>query len=246
MSTDFQAAPSPSATRTVRVRVPGDGELDAHVVLPPASSGPGVVVLHEIFGLSSYIRDVADRLARLGYVALCPDLYWRIEPGAAMPPDEAGLRRALELFEHLDAEHAVGDAVAALAAVRALPEVTGPVAVLGFCFGGTLAFRVAAEADPDAAVAYYGSGIAGSLQLADRIECPILCHFGGQDPYIPRCDVDRVRALAARRAGMECHVQEDAGHAFDTHGSTMFYRPAAALRAWRITEEFLARTLSKE
>lgn len=231
------------ATRTVRVRARGDGELNAYVASPPTSSGPGVLVLHEIFGLSSYIRDVADRLARLGYVVLCPDLYWRIEQGAAMAPDEAGLRRALELSEHLDAERAVGDAVAALAAVRALPEVTGPVAVLGFCFGGTLAFRVAAEADPDAAVAYYGSGIAGSLELADRIECPIVFHFGGQDPYIPRRDVDRVRAFTARRADMECHVQEDAGHAFDTHGSTMFYRPAAARRAWRITEEFLARML---
>ena len=99
------------------------------------------------------------------------------------------------------------------------------------------------QADPDVAVCYYGSGIPDMLDLADRIDCPVLFHFGGQDPYIPREQSDRVAEFAAAHPEMECHVQPDAGHAFDNHKAPMFHQPEAAARAWEITKEFLARTL---
>jgi carboxymethylenebutenolidase len=223
-----------------------DGELDAHVVVPELGSGPGIVVLQEIFGVGDYIKEAADRLAGLGYVALAPDLYWRIEPGIALEHDEAGLARAFEVSQQLDHELAVRDSVAALNALRRLPEVSdagGQAGVLGFCLGGTLAFGVAIEGDPAVAVCYYGSGIAGMLDQADRIACPVLFHFGGSDPYIPREQVDAVCAFADSRPDMECHVQEGAGHAFDNHESPMFHQPEPAARAWEITREFLARTL---
>ena len=232
--------------RTVRVeRVStSDGDLDAHVVLPNSGSGPGIVVLQEIFGVGDYIKDAADRLAGLGYVALAPDLYWRIEPGIALVHDEAGLGRAFEVSQQLDQELAVRDSIDALRTLRQLPEVTdGAAGVLGFCLGGTLAFGVAVEGDPDVAVCYYGSGIPGMLDRVDRVTCPVLFHFGGADPYIPREQVDAVCALAASRPEMECHVQEGAGHAFDNHFSAMFSQPEPAGRAWEITRDFLARTL---
>jgi carboxymethylenebutenolidase len=234
--------------RTVRVeRVPTpDGEFDAHVVLPESGSGPGIVVLQEIFGVGDYIKEAADRLAGLGYVALAPDLYWRIEPGIEVDHDEAGLRRAFGVSQQLDHSLAVQDSIAALNTLRGLPEVAeaaGKAGVLGFCLGGTLAFGVAIEGDPDIAVCYYGSGIAGMLDRGDRVACPVLFHFGGADPYIPREQVDAVCAFAESRPGMECHVQEGAGHAFDNHESPMFHQPEPAARAWEITREFLARTL---
>jgi carboxymethylenebutenolidase len=232
--------------RTVRVeRVPTvDGELDGHVVLPDSGTGPGIVVLQEIFGVGDYIKDAADRLAGLGYVALAPDLYWRIEPGIALGHDEASLGRAFEVSQQLDHELAVRDSIDALHALRGLPEVIDRRAgVLGFCLGGTLAFGVAVQGDPDVAVCYYGSGIPGMLDQADRISCPVLLHFGGADPYIPREQVQAVCDFAATRPEMECHVQEDAGHAFDNHFSPMFSQPEPAARAWEITREFLARTL---
>jgi len=225
------------------VRTP-DGSLDAYVVLPESGSGPGIVVLQEIFGVGGYIKEAAERLAGLGYVTLAPDLYWRIEPGIALDHDEAGLGRAFETSQKLDPALAIKDSVDALATVRELPEVTGGVAgVLGFCLGGTLAFGVAIESDPDVAVCYYGSGIPGMLALADTIDCPVLFHFGGQDPYIPRDQVERVQAFADEHEGMECHVQPDAGHAFDNHEAPMFHQPEPAARAWAITKDFLARTL---
>ena len=234
---------------TARVeRVPtADGEFDAHVALPEAGSGPGIVVIQEIFGVGDYIKESAERLAGLGYVALAPDLYWRIEPGIALAHDEDGLGRAFETVQKLDLELAVRDSIDALATLRGLPEVTqagGRAGVLGFCLGGTLAFQVAVHDDPDVAVCYYGSGIAGMLDAAaDRITCPVLFHFGGQDQYIPRADIDRVSDFADSHPGMECHIQEDAGHAFDNHEAPMFHQPEPAARAWEITREFLARTL---
>jgi carboxymethylenebutenolidase len=226
-----------------RVPTP-DGELDAHVVLPEAGSGPGIVVLQEIFGVGDYIKEAADRLAGLGYVALAPDLYWRIEPGIALGHDEAALGRAFEVSQQLDHALAVRDSIDSLRTLRELPEVTdGKAGVLGFCLGGTLAFGVAIDGDPDVAVCYYGSGIAGMLDRADAMTCPVLLHFGGADPYIPREQVDAVSAFAASRPDMECHIQEGAGHAFDNHASPMFHQPEPAARAWEITRDFLARTL---
>jgi carboxymethylenebutenolidase len=233
----------PATTRAERVRTP-DGELDAHVVLPESGSGPGIVVLQEIFGVGGYIKEAAERLAGLGYVALAPDLYWRIEPGIALAHDEEGVRRAFETVQQLDVPLAVRDSVDALATLRELPEVTGGKAgVLGFCLGGTLAFEVAVHADPDVAVCYYGSGIAGMLDQGDRIRCPVLFHFGGQDQYIPREQSEAVAAFAATHETMECHIQPGAGHAFDNHEAPMFHQPEPAARAWQITKDFLARTL---
>jgi carboxymethylenebutenolidase len=231
-----------TTSRVERVRT-ADGELDAHVVLPAPGSGPGIVVLQEIFGVGGYIKEATERLAGLGYVALAPDLYWRIEPGIALDHDDEGLGKAFQTSQQLDQRLAVNDSIDALATLRALPEVTGGKAgVLGFCLGGTLAFGVAIEGDPDVAVCYYGSGIAGMLEQSDRIRCPVLFHFGGQDPYIPSEDVDRVAACAASNDAMECHIHPGAGHAFDNHQAPMFYQPEPAAHAWAITREFLART----
>ncbi len=217
--------------------------MDAALVLPEAGSGPGVVVLHEIFGVNAYIRRAAERLAELGYVVLVPDLFWRTDPGLALDEhDEESLARGMEAVGRLDRQVAVADAIAALAALRGRPEVTGRVGVLGFCLGGALAYLVAAEGDPDAAVCYYGSGIADALDAATDITCPVLFHFGADDRFIPREQADRVAALAAGRPEMTCHVHAGAGHAFD-NPAPMFHRPEAAAAAWALTGDFLAENL---
>jgi len=232
-----------STVRVERVAT-ADGDLDAHVALPDSGSGPGIVVLQEIFGVGGYIKESADRLAGLGYVALAPDLYWRIERGITLDHDEAGMAKAFETVQQLDPELAVRDSIGALHALRELPEVTGGRAgVLGFCLGGTLAFQVAVQDDPDVAVCYYGSGIAGMLDRANAIRCPVLFHYGGEDQYIPLEHAEQVAACATSNDAMECHIHEGAGHAFDNHDAPMFHQPEPAGRAWEITREFLARTL---
>jgi carboxymethylenebutenolidase len=230
---------------TTTIPMPDGGEMAAHVVLPSSGSGPGVLVLMEIFGVGTYIRRACERLAELGYVAMAPDLYRRIDPGLEIEHTEDGIGRAMQKVQELDGEGAVADAAVALAYLRDMSEVTGRAGAVGFCLGGRLAFGLGAAADPDAIVCYYGSGIADSLDAASDIECPALFHYGGEDPYIPRSDAEKVAAVVAERPDWEIAIQEDGGHAFDNHDAPMFYRPAAAARAWELTSDFLQRNLAR-
>lgn len=215
--------------------------MAAHVAVPDAGSGPGIVLLMEIFGVGPYIEKAADRLAALGYTVLAPDLYWRIAPGATPAHDETGLQEAFGLVQRLDVPRAVGDAIDALAYLRSMPETRGRAGVFGFCLGGTLAYLVAANGEPDVAVAYYGSGIHDALDLSDAVTCPVLFHYGARDDYIPADKIELVRAAFADRDEVEVHVH-DAGHAFDNSEAPMFHDAAAASEAWEQTAAFLRRT----
>ncbi len=220
-----------------------DGTFDLHVWLPSAGSGPGLLLIQEIYGVSDYMQAVADDLAGLGYVVAAPDLFWRLEPGYQAKHDEEGLQRSLEMAARFDAGQGVADAAAALDHLAALPEVDGGLGVIGFCLGGTIAYFLAAQAEPGAVaavVSFYGSGVPGNTDALDRIGAPLQFHFGGSDPYIPREQVARVEEAAAGRGNVEIHVEEDAGHAFHNRKAPMFHMPEPAARAWQRTEEFLA------
>ncbi|MGH2943529.1 MAG: dienelactone hydrolase family protein, partial [Solirubrobacteraceae bacterium] len=108
--------------RSERIAIP-DGRLEAHVAVPASGGGPGIVLLHEIFGVNDYVRDAARRLAELGCVVLAPDLYWRTQPGLELNHDEAGVQAGMAAAQRLDVAAAVGDALAALEVLRAMPEV---------------------------------------------------------------------------------------------------------------------------
>ncbi len=200
----------PDRTETVTAR---DGQTsDAWVWLPASGSGPGILLLQEIFGVSSFLRAKASDLADLGYVVACPDVFWRTERHVDHDHDDAGLQAAFASMSRWAAEVPEAttrdDLLAALDHLRALPEVDGKVAVMGYCLGGRLAYELAAAGDPDACVAYYGSGIGGRLDdTAESVTCPTIFHYGGADPFIParggrgrRQGVRRPRRRRAPRA----------------------------------------------
>jgi carboxymethylenebutenolidase len=224
----------------------GDGTLPADLFLPAGGTGPGIVLFQEIFGVTGYIRSRAADLAALGYVVLVPHLYWRI--GDEVVSEAAdGLPRAMELVGRLDWDAAVSDGVAAVAALRAAPEVDGPVGVLGFCFGGGLAFAVAAAAPdgdaPDALVSYYGSALPNLLGLAPRVASPSLHHFGEADDYIPMETVREIEAaVCAGDDDVTFVTHPGAGHAFD-NPSPVFHHEGASRDAWATTESWLAERL---
>ncbi len=230
------------SSRVESVEVPG-GSFGLPVWLPDAGTGPGLLLIQEIFGISDYIQEVAGDLAGLGYVVAAPDLFWRLEPGFQADHDQAGLARSLEMGQRFDAGQGVADAVAALDHLADLPEVEGGSGVIGFCLGGTIAYLVAGQAEVGAVVSFYGSGVPDSLEVLDRITSPVQFHFGGSDPYIPRDQVARVEAAAAGRKHAEVRVEEDAGHAFHNRKAPMFHMPEPAARAWLRTEEFLQQHL---
>lgn len=233
-------------TRTEVIAAPGQGEFAGYTVVPDAGSGPGLLVIQEIFGISPYLKDVCDRVAALGYVAMAPDLYWRIAPGISIDEhDPDALRKGLGYGGRLDFKGAVDDTIAALGHLRAMPEVAaagGKAGVMGFCLGGGISYQVAAGADPDCAISYYGSAVPDALGVAGEIRCPILFHFGRDDPYL---NLERQAAIREAFAGnplAEFHDHE-AGHAFDNHRSAIFSVPEAAAEAWGQTQAFLREKL---
>ncbi|MEJ7583896.1 MAG: dienelactone hydrolase family protein [Acidimicrobiales bacterium] len=220
----------------------GAGEaFDLSVWIPDQGSGVGVLLLQEIFGVGAYIKAVAARLARDGFVVAAPDLFWRLHPNWAPDHDEAGLGASFELVQKFDMASGVSDSLACLAHLRDMPEVRGSVGVLGFCLGGTVAHLVAAAGDPDAVVAYYGSGVADAIDQLGAIDCPVQYHFGTADPFIANDDVEKVQAAveATGRDDLEVVRQPGAGHAFDNHEAPQFHDAIAAASAWAATQRFL-------
>jgi carboxymethylenebutenolidase len=229
-------------SRVESVETP-DGSFDLTVWLPEGGTGPGLLLIQEIFGVSDYIQAVADDLAGLGYVVGAPDLFWRLEPGYRAKHDEEGLKRSLEMVSRFDVAQGVTDAEAALQRLAALHEVEDGLGVIGFCLGGTIAYFLAAQASMDVVVSFYGSGVPDNTDALDRIDCPVQFVFGGSDSYIPRDQIARLEAAAAGKPNVEIHVEEAAGHAFHNRKSSMFHMPEPAARAWQRTEEFLRRHL---
>ena len=231
--------------RAEQIRAHDGGEFPGHLELPKSGSGPGMVVIQEIFGVNDYIKGACDRLAKLGYTTLAPDLYWRLGPGISIDEQEpGGLQEALGLVGRLDFAKAGDDATAALEHLRGLPEVAGGKAgILGFCLGGGISYMVAALSDPVTCVSYYGSAVPDALGLAGQVTCPILFHFGGADDYIPAEKQEAIRAAFAHHSTTEFHVHEGAGHAFDNDNAPAMHHERAAREAWAQTADFLNRTL---
>jgi carboxymethylenebutenolidase len=221
------------------IQIPVDGgELPADLHLPESGRGPGIVLFQEIFGVTGYVSARADDLAGLGFVVLVPHVYWRQGDPLIEGGDDA-LPRAMDAMGKVDWPEAVADGAAAVAALRARPEVDGRTGVFGFCFGGGLAFAVAAADDPDFLVSYYGSALPDLLDQAPQVTCPSLHHFGLADDYLTPDVVDRVTQAVA---GPETTVltYAGAGHAFD-NPNPMFHHESASRDAWTATTEWLDR-----
>jgi len=221
-----------------------DGTMDMPVWLPESGSGPGIVLVQEIFGVGEWIRAVATELAAEGYVVGAPDLYWRIAPGFSPDHDEAGIGAAFEMVGQLDIPGAVGDTVAALDVLGAHDAVTGPAAVLGYCLGGTIAWLAAADGDPSVCVSYYGSGVSDAADRVADIGCPTLLHFGGADPFISSEQVATVAAAVETVAHVELQVHAGAGHAFENFRAEQFHDPDATVVSRAQTLEFLRQHLA--
>jgi carboxymethylenebutenolidase len=213
-------------------------------MLPATNNGrgPGMLVLQEIFGVNGYIEDVACELARLGVVALAPDVFWRTQPGLELDDrDPESVRHGLDLGKRLDMRQAVVDLQAALAHLHALPEVAGQrVGTVGFCLGGTLAFLLATtdDADLDLCVSYYGAGVPGAIDRLEKTRCPVAFIFGELDPVIPAERVARVAEAVKDRPATELHIVAGGGHAFHNRNSAG-YNAAAASSAWSTTERLI-------
>lgn len=207
-----------------------DGKMDAYVATPPSGSGPALVVIQEIFGVNKVMRDLTDGFAAQGFVAICPDLFWRIEPGIDITDrSEAEWKRAFELFNAFDVETGVADIAATIDAVRSRPDVTGKVGAVGYCLGGLLAYLAATRTDCDAAVSYYGVGIEKYTAEADKLARPLLLHIAEEDQFTPKPVQALILAALKNHPQIEIHSYPGRDHAFARPGGEHYHAADAAL-----------------
>src|SRR4030095_4536815 len=155
--------------------------------------------MQEIFGVNQVMRNIADWYAAHGFAVICPDLFWRQEPGVELTDQtEDEWQRALELYKGLDEAKAVEDSAAAMAYLRVHPGCTGKVGGVGFCLGGKLAYLLAARHDPDCSVGYYGVGIEAALDEANNIKSPLMLHIAASDQYCSPEAQARIHAAVGR------------------------------------------------
>ncbi len=185
---------------TVRIStLEREGTFTAYCARPAGAPRAAVVVIQEIFGVNGGIRRKCDRLAAEGYLALAPDLFWRIEPGVDLNPDiEAEFQQALGLMGRFDQDQGVADIEATIRHARDALGVE-KVGVVGYCLGGRLAYMVAARTDADASVGYYAVGIPDLLREKHAIANPLMLHLAGTDHFVPP------EAQAAMHEGLDDH-----------------------------------------
>jgi carboxymethylenebutenolidase len=168
----------------------GDGGFSAYMAEPEGTPRGAIVVIQEIFGVNEGIRRKCEHMASLGYVAVAPDLFWRIEAGVELDPDvPEQFQQALGLMQQLDQDRAVADMEATIRDARGrLPAkhdgTHGKVGAVGYCLGGRLAFMCATRTDVDASVAYYGVGLEGLLGEKHAIAHPLMLHIAGADHFV--------------------------------------------------------------
>lgn len=206
------------SSRNEQIDAGGDNSFSAYVSVPDAPNGHAIVVVQEIFGVTPHIREVADRYARDGYLAIAPDLFWRIEPGLSLSHSKEDMQRAFSVVENFDEDLGVQDLGATVAHARAQPGIVG-VGLVGMCLGGKLAYLAAARLPVDASIAFYGVGIEKNLGEAGDVKRPLLMFFGGKDRYAPPAVREKIEVATAGNARAKVRVYEDADHGFYTRGA---------------------------
>jgi carboxymethylenebutenolidase len=161
------------------------GSFDAYVAEPEGTPRGAIVVIQEIFGVNPGIRKKCDDWAAQGYLAVAPDLFWRLQPGIELDPDVSEqLQQAFDWMNQFDQQLGVADLESAIKAARAKLGGNGKVGVVGYCLGGRLAFMCATRTDSDATVGYYGVGIDNLLGEKHAIANPVLLHIAGADHFV--------------------------------------------------------------
>jgi carboxymethylenebutenolidase len=241
-------------TQRVQIPVPDGGRMGGYLARPKGSeSRPAVLVYMEIFGINPHIRDVTERVAREGYLALAPDYFHRTGPGVEYGYDQTGMAKGMQLLAGLHADEMISDARASIAWLRQRKDVTGKVGAMGFCIGGHMTYLTACETDVAAAASFYGGGIAGAkgpgggastLSRTGNIHGRIVCLFGEKDALIPQDQVKAIReALVKNKIDHEVVVYPGADHGFFCDQRPT-YQKAAADDAWRRVKELFRAKLS--
>jgi carboxymethylenebutenolidase len=218
-----------------------DGSFSAYVARPNAAKAPAIVVIQEIFGVNKVMRDIADDLAAQGYLAICPDLFWRIQPGIDITDQsEAEWAKAFELYTAFDVDRGVEDIAATVATIRADEGCNGKVGSVGFCLGGLLSFLTATRTDIDAAVCFYGVGIENKVDEAKTLTRPLMLHVAEEDQFVPKAAQAVLTQGLSENALVTLHTYAGRDHAFARKGGAHYDAADAKLAEDRTLAFFAA------
>ena len=233
-----------------RITVQGrDGVFGGYIARPKALPAPAVVVLHEVFGVNTDIRQTCDELAEQGFVAVAPDLFWRQEPGVDLSvTSEPDWQHGLRLNHAYDRDAGARDVKDTANIVAKLAECSGKVAVLGYCLGGLMTFLTAVRYGVDAAVAYHGGDTEKYLGEVNGLDAPLLMHLGEEDEFISKAAQAEIKAALGIKPNATVYSYPGQRHAFARHNGTHYSAAAAALangRDKRISPSTTAVTLGR-
>ena len=230
-------------SETVEIqRLSGDEQFKAYVARPADEPRAAIVVIQEIFGVNAGIRRKCDKLAEDGYLAVAPDLFWRLERGVELDPDvEPEFQRALDLMGKFDQDEGIKDIEATIQWARA--ESGGKkVGAVGYCLGGRLAYMTAARTDSDASVGYYAVGVDELLREKDAIANPLMLHIPTEDGFVDKDTQKAMHEGLDPHPKVTLHDYEGMDHGFATEFGKRRDEDCAGLADER-TAEFFARHL---
>lgn len=220
------------------------GRFGAYVARPATTPTAAIVVIQEIFGVNQVMRELTDAYAALGYLAICPDIFWRIEPGIDITDQsEEEWKRAFELFQAFNVDQGVEDLKATIAHARNMDGSNGKVGTVGYCLGGKMAYLMATRSDADANVSFYGVGLDELLDESGNISTPYLSHIASEDGFVPKEAQEKISAGLSGNPKVTLHTYEGNDHAFARKGGA-HYDEAAATLANQRTADFFAANLS--
>ena len=214
----------------IRLNAPDGHEFDAYLAQPDGPPRGGLIVAMEMYGVNGYLTGVCDSYAKDGYLSIAPALFDRLDRSLSLPYDDDGSRRGKALSARNDFDLTMMDVTAAADRIRA----AGKIAIMGFCFGGTVTWLAAGRCDLDAAIAYYGSNMCDHPDEAAR--CPVICHVGDKDTAVPPSDV---AAFQKKHPEVLWHVYDGVVHGFDNHTRPARYHARATVTARERTLAFL-------
>jgi carboxymethylenebutenolidase len=227
----------------VTIRAADGGNFSGYLATPKTGKGSGILVIQEIFGVNKVMRDLADGFAAQGYAVMCPDLFWRQEPGVQITDkSEAEWKKAFSLMQGFNTDKGVDDLKATLATLRKHQACTGKVGSIGYCLGGKLAFLMATRSDSDGNVSYYGVGLADLLGEAKNIRKPALLHVAEKDQFVPPDQQKKVSEALKGNKLVTIYTYPGADHAFARIGGQHYDKKSADLANQR-TAEFLKKNL---
>jgi carboxymethylenebutenolidase len=217
------------------------GKFNCYVEKPGKKAVASVIIIQEIFGVTKWLKSAAEWYAANGYVAIVPDLFWRLEPDLNLDDrNETDLKKAFKLYGEFNRDKGIDDLKSVLKEVRGMKVGDGKVGCSGYCLGGLMTYLMAAHSDVDASAAYYGGGIDEFLGESEKIKKPIMMHFAEDDKHITKDKQDKIKNKLGSNPLVTIHTYPHTDHAFCRVGGESYNMKSAELANGRTLEFFKA------